>query len=659
MQDPPAARIFPLDRALLAPAFDAYKLVEDETAAGTTQHAHALPRPAAVYHGAELGFKELKARALRHALVVAPQARSDATPTCAYVDADGSVQLVSLDAARVPTFRTIFRAAAAPPAEVSLCAVAADVWLVCDGTLGAAVLRVPADGGAPPPTTARGRLDDVEAPGHAGLWHLVDAAADGSAHAVALFQRARRVPTSSEEAHAGVGAPPTRAAHAASDTRMDVVLARIALDGAQPAEVIWRGCGAEPVSFTVLGAGTGAYVLGAGAPFHAGGDVAQQPPPRPVDEAVEAPPLPPPAPPFSWTQTHDTVSVALPLPGTLDKSEIRVHFSQQGLSASLTPHDDGRAPQHDGETRMRKGEYQTRAVWGEIDAAKSVWTWEPNPETTGVLTLHLAKAHEGTRWPLVFPDAPDIPETMDPSQLYAAMRGVDKYTAMGGTTNETDIGVGTAGASSLLYDGLEDEDAIVGRPLVVTQVCGANADARVSHSGAADQATVLATPAPSNAGDAVALLKSDVEGLVFAAPPLGTCEPLPSPWTHVESVPAISYVLASKRDAHPVYVFHPTHDASASSVVLALEPRRAGNAAGSQMYIYRVPHALRRIHGAVEGAPSKFGESRVLRLGGDAHGGAPGPVLGVAVLSVPRGDDVDAVVLALSESALTVVDRAW
>ncbi|SPO40108.1 uncharacterized protein PSFLO_05590 [Pseudozyma flocculosa] len=510
---------------------------------------------------------------------------------------------------------------------------------------------------------------------------------------------------------------------------------------------------------------------------------------------------------YSWAQTTDTLTVAFSLPADIAKADIRVHFSLKGISLSLaddqprivelsvkeseppagaTQADDKVTddPLQHAADLIRSGRYLSRALWGDIDPTGSVWTWERvighagvlkgNP--MGVLTLHLEKKHEGTRWTQVFADRrqprpkaggiatgrsewehvskktklsfreareraakvargetdevgevqaegmdedemeeeeqvvehealrerndekreieqedddeddeDDVPETLDPSELINMLEGMEKYT-----TDEDQLEVGGAGPGidrtqladqpSLLRDGLEEEDDNVGRALVLSWIIedhhdtphGDPVDIRVDRldRDAQEKRMLLALPMPtaeavgSAAPEAIAV-KNDLDGAVFAPPPASKG---PAPWQHVDTLPALAFVLASKRDAHRVFVRHDRVGRSRAlgghlycSAALAFESAPqigldAAAAAGHEVVGDAGNLFVYYSSTPAEGAERKHGKSRVIRLGGGQQ--ASGALLGV--VAVPtiggegdqgQGEDI----LCLCERSLLVV----
>ncbi|KAJ9476589.1 CS domain-containing protein [Pseudozyma hubeiensis] len=335
---------------------------------------------------------------------------------------------------------------------------------------------------------------------------------------------------------------------------------------------------------------------------------------------------------------------------------------------------------------IASGRYVSRSTWGEIDPTGSVWTLE-RAKGVSMLTLHLEKKHGGTRWVQVFADRSgsrkrkpsqmqssfqqarstfqqaiagttvdengdaggsddgednedDVPETMDPSELLGMLEGMEKYTVdedstagfgmdRTGLTNSS--GTGSNGGTSLsldqpslLKDNLEEEDANVGRPFVLTCISTSNG----THiSNAKESSTILATPLPSSdENHSASVVKHDLDGAIFTPSSTGS-------WIHTSTMPALSFVLASKRDAQRVHIFRRRH--RSGYVVLAFEsaPQVTGGEGGGgagNLFLYY----------SAEDGTAKNAPSRVVRLA-DGKGreeeeeGLCGALLGVCAVKLP------------------------
>ena len=348
-------------------------------------------------------------------------------------------------------------------------------------------------------------------------------------------------------------------------------------------------------------------------------DIEQQDPPRPY--------------PYSWTQTSDSVTVAFPLPSDTPKSEIEVLFSPR----TLTLHVDSECSEVPGIPTPR---YSDKLLWGSISPATSVWTWDKEAESSfGLLTLHLDKAiNENIRWMQVFaaaatststdslPEDVEVPETLDPSELWHIRETLEKYTAALSTGQDASgLGLGT-GVPSLGQGEMDEEvDQAVGREAYQTWVGldgvppawwrWQNAREMPFH--------LLSTPLPGiSRADPTFIIKSHIDGALFS---FVTSANQPS-WEHKSSYSALAFVLASKRDTR--FTYH------TDGAVFAFESGSKDR--GGNVYIYRATSVT-----------SKWAKQAVLKVD-DGRGGS---LLGVGAWNGPEGP----VVVCLTEGELVML----
>lgn len=555
------------------------------------------------------------------------------------------------------------------------------------------------------------------------------------------------------------------------------------------AKVLWSVQGEEPLATAKLGVLQ--TLLGAEAPFvstettirnsnvtlpqeSSGSPSSAAPTSQPVAAARRRRR----APHFSWAQTSDTITIAFTLPAWITKSHIRAHFSLSALSLSFTQealallntpassgvkiteinsdpanHVEGDEADHltNAARMIASGRYVSRPTWAEIDPTGSLWTVE-KARGMSLLTLHLEKKHEGTRWMQVFADRTrtrsrnrnparaeksdsgrtqlsfrqarseferiatgnpfessnrleaedededahsdtdaednedDVPETMDPSELLSMLEGMQKYTVdeetvergngygLDRTGFDASGGHGQNGGTSLsmdqpslLKDSLEEEDANVGRTFVISSIHHAEGDGdRVEIlTSSESETTVLATSLPNaNTEEGLVAIKHDLDGAVFASTSEG--------WEHVATMPALAFVLASKRDAQRVHIYkrQTIQGQEAGYVVLAFESApqvtgsgsRGGGGDGSasgdaaaagagNLFLYYSPSST----------SAKHAQSRVVRLGAatsaadsadtnydcedkgeGANGSASGALLGVCSVRLARKRSAEA-----------------
>jgi hypothetical protein len=248
-------------------------------------------------------------------------------------------------------------------------------------------------------------------------------------------------------------------------------------------------------------------------------------------------------PPYSWTQTSDSITVAIPLPSATTKDIIRVAFSPK----TLTVHIDYRAS-----TSIPIPRYSAKELWDTISPSSCFWTWDKEAERVyGVLTLHMEKQLEGTRWMQLFSDEnhpnpaaenpDDVPETLDPSELYQIRESLEKYTsALADGTDASRLGLG-AGVPSLASGEIDDEvDASVGREVVVTWVAASDGSTP-SWFNPKEQIPIqlLATVLPGigEQNELSLVAKNNLDGLVFG---LSTSNDEMPSWVHSSTYPAVA-----------------------------------------------------------------------------------------------------------------------
>lgn len=328
-------------------------------------------------------------------------------------------------------------------------------------------------------------------------------------------------------------------------------------------------------------------------------------------------------PPYSWTQTSDSVTVAFPLPSTTPKANIKVMFSHQ----SLTVHIQG-----DIAPDIPLPHYSSKRLWDGISTSSSMWTWDREGEHhVGLLTLHLDKQHEGTKWSHVFEasglsaEDEDVPETLDPSELWDIRESLEKYTAAlrtGG--DESGVGLGSD-LPSLARGEMDDEvDHSIGRTAQLTWIAE---DGRVP-SWASQNSDLpnrlLSTELPGSSSGCSLIFKHGLDGTVFSLEPASSPEEPPR-WIHTSTFSALSFVLASKTDTR--FTCHIPYKA-----VFAFENGlrdRAGN-----VYIYRAASTT-----------EKWAKQAVLRVGQE------GSLLGVGALRTAK----ESVIVGLTEKELILI----
>ncbi|KAF9267445.1 hypothetical protein L218DRAFT_920313 [Marasmius fiardii PR-910] len=362
-------------------------------------------------------------------------------------------------------------------------------------------------------------------------------------------------------------------------------------DNAKVMDILWRREGEEPPIFTTYDSSNGSFVVIGGSVYREHGDAAPYTPspdeiapiPRATENLDERDPNVEVKPhPYSWIQTSDSVTVAFPLPSTTQKPQIHVRLTSQSLSLTI---DGVQNPN----LLVPLPKYSSKPLWDRIQPSTSYWTWDREAEHAfGLLSLHLDKQNEGTKWMHVFAsagitpaaeaDAEDmeVPETLDPSELWHIRESLEKYTAAL-MTGEDASGLGLGrGVSSLAKGEMDEElDASVGRNAFLSWF-GRENGSRPSWAptGTEINFQLLSLPVPGGHDSPLSLIvKEGVDGVVYT---LRNSAEEPR-WVHSSTFSAIAFVLAAKRDVR--FTFH------SRDTVYALENgslNRGGNA-----YIYR------------------------------------------------------------------------
>ena len=386
---------------------------------------------------------------------------------------------------------------------------------------------------------------------------------------------------------------------------------------------------------------------------------------------------------YSWTQSSDSITVAFPLPSTTPKTKIKVFFTTQTLTVHVDNNNDGLTTTLP--VPIPIPHYSAKALWADINPSSCFWTWDREGEQKwGLLTLHMEKKHEGTRWMHVFNPSPrrpatttttspepdlkasqsdtemeEVPETLDPSELWHIRESLEKYTSAL-RDGEDASGLGLGKGLSSLADGEMDEevDANVGRRVCLTWVGGGGVDiAEASEGDRGDQVEeeqerfvhLLSTPLPGSLSideedDISLILKHDLDGTVFTLQSSSSSKSnntASTPqWIHTSTYSALSFVLASKQDTrftHHLLLPSSNPNSPSGGAVLAFEGG-SSRGRGGNLYIYR----------SVPTSKEKWAKQAVLKVD-DGLGGA---LLGVGCI---RGSGGEKIVVCLTEGELTVI----
>lgn len=430
---------------------------------------------------------------------------------------------------------------------------------------------------------------------------------------------------------------------------VEVPLTSMESDEAQTLNCLWHRTGREVPVYSAFHDSPPSFHVFGGSLFTESQKPASQPyTPTPEEiapipragENLDAEPLPKPS-PYSWTQTSDSVTVAFPLPSTTPKSAIKVTFTPKALNLLISS-----ASSQSDASPIPLPRYIAKAFWDGIQASTSFWTWDKEGEKSfGLLTLHLDKQHEGTRWSQVFAapqtpsgePEPEVAEALDPSELYNIRETLEKYTS---SLSEDGSGLGLGqGVPSLGKGEIDEElDSSVGREVFLTRtpISAVQTENGAESGDRSPPVTLLSTPLPGStkSGDSPSLVtKSDIDGLFHVLTPIKTSDGGDdSTWTHTSTFPALSFVLASKQDVRF------THHIS-DRLVLAFESGSRG--LGFNIYIYQ----------ATPRRSAQWAKQSVIRVG-DA---ATGPLLGVGALTLDVEEGKKVVIVCLCENEAVVI----
>ncbi|KAF8517427.1 hypothetical protein BU17DRAFT_49856 [Hysterangium stoloniferum] len=597
---------FTPNRSLLDPRFEGYKL--SFTPSPALQYV-LLPKHASQSRVgvSSLGFQQVASRVRHNHLAVGDG-------NAMYVADDGSVVLVTIDGE--PSLRIVFGLPefvsdlndthAEYPAAAY---ITQNKWVISDGHGGLSLISIPNNGSAHLLASFEFIIGTRTLPTPFQL------------HSVSMITPVQAVAViSSSVSHDELPLSSSKDRHHLFDVwavripipTNDVVAAASTIT-ATPLETIWRRRGMHIPLYTTYIPNYQSFLIISGSSYQDVSLPITQPYDPDPDEIVPVPrldenfdlastitSLPP---PYSWTQTNDSVTIAYAIPGGTPKESIHATLHRTSLSL------------HAGNPPLPRPMYNLAPLWDTIDPSSSLWTWERGSETkAGLLTLHLEKGHPGTRWSSVFSqgfEPVDVPETLDPSELANIRDMLDKYTA------SLQDGSGLGHGVPSLSEGERDNevDSSVGYAFKLTWV-GENAPVDDALS------ILLSLPLPGIQQPLSLVVKNDIDGPIFALDEAGMT------WTHTATYPALGFVLASKRDTR--FTFH-----VGSQAVLAFESG-ARNGGGGNVYIYRgisIPNAISAKQGVFQQSPGA------------------GTLIGVGAITSKTGEQI---LLCLSELELTV-----
>ncbi|KIJ62565.1 hypothetical protein HYDPIDRAFT_135637 [Hydnomerulius pinastri MD-312] len=634
---------FTPNRSLLNPKFEGYKLQllsQDNVFRYNLQYK---PTQAATSGRSPLSFQEVQSRITHNHLALSPKKGRGL-----YVDANHQVVVVDVaDAGTDPSFNAVYElptSVSAPEVDsvhreyASAAFLDESIAFVGDGQGTLYILDIPQAG----PATFLASFDLVDkesATANASIpFRIHNVVKTSDSTAIALLS----------SRHYDAAAVPSQN-HPVKHHEFDVWAAQFTLPfpemkvDAAALDILWRRRGEDvPMlmaydptrkAYLILGSSTYRDVNGPRAtPYEPSPDEIA-PIPREGENLDTQPTKPH---PYSWNQSPDVVTLAFPLPSPTQTSQIKVTFSQK----TLTVHIQGSPSTIEGIPLPR---YSAKQLWDGIRPSTSFWTWDrEGTHKFGILTLHLDKQNEGTKWMHVFassgtqstdPSDVDVPETLDPSELYAIRESLEKYTAaLKEGEDASGLGLGR-GLPTLAQGEIDEEvDSEVGRVAFVTWVAGdGSVPAWCAGQRATDSAfNLLSAPLPGAEDGSLSLVaKNGIDGTRHVLEGGSAADDERPAWKHDRTFSALAFVLASKRDTR--FTYH------TPNAVFAFEN---GQDRGGNVYIYRSSN------------PKELWAKQSVLGVGDVFGGS---LLGVGAFKADEEGEESHTIICLCEKELVVL----
>jgi hypothetical protein len=566
---------FVLNRSLLNPKFDGYKLSTLDHARSVTPitlPARGISQSTVPASG-RMSFHEVQSRVRwNHLALGCDSAPSNGYATLGYIDKEGvftailinkvrlilsshSICLNSLSNSQQTSLETQFYSLFEIPQEIqastsereypAAISLSTDIWVLSDGSGRMYVIRT----SSPPASAALLSSAEITFNNALVSCRLHSAVLQDNYIVLLISSRGETTRTSTRKIPISFELAALR-----------VPISSSSQDPVQ-AELLWRKQGSDIPSY--VNAQAGNFLVCASGTF----SDSALPAPDQMESArnslnTDTQPTTKP-PPYSWTQTSESLTVAFPLPSNTPKSHIHVTIGPKHLSVlikdiiTIDDSDDEK------ESSFPFPKYAMKELWDQVDRDSSVWTWDKEGErTVGLLTLHLEKKYEGTKWPHVFAregsssNDPEVPETVDPSEMYKIREALEKYTA------DLQNGDGGGELPSLAQGEMDPTvDTEVGRKATVSYFDILTGEELAPNSSYHE---ILSFPLPipqyldgqdEDSQEEVMVtrsltIKTGIDGPLFTAPIL----PQADTWTHISTFPALAFVLASKRDTR--FIFH-------------------------------------------------------------------------------------------------------
>ncbi|KAI8820225.1 uncharacterized protein EV422DRAFT_83733 [Fimicolochytrium jonesii] len=261
---------------------------------------------------------------------------------------------------------------------------------------------------------------------------------------------------------------------------------------------------------------------------------------------------------YKWMQTESDITITVRLPHVTLKSEVHCLFMKHCVKCKILP--------------PKEETIFDAKIFDDIVPSDCLWTLEDNR----MLTLYLQKANEGSRWTHLWDDEndDDVEETLDPNVIAEFASALEKYTS-----SAVDTDIPPYAAQDIMSERPEEVD-FEGHAAVLMRY-SLDANAGPTHMSLTGGREWLCTsfawtppviPAVPRVLPITVALRSDIDALVYT---IGTPNLSLTP---AAAFNAFGFVQASKRDKRFMAF---THDARYMFIV---ESKR--------MYVYaQLPHA--------------------------------------------------------------------
>ncbi|CAA7261514.1 unnamed protein product [Cyclocybe aegerita] len=653
---------FVVNRALLNPKFEGYKLEAIPQEQAVSRYALSRkPTQATASGRLPLSFEEMRSRITHNHLAVDAESGQ-----AAYVDQDYNVCLVGIPAAEdTPSFRILYEMAT--PMDTSGAVTVQREYPSSVFLSATAVAATDGNGFLYILPIREGTTSDA-----VGTFTLCTGGAVDAPFRIHYVHRLSPITTVlllSSRFYPVYQRKPPPVSENNQNVQFDIWAVKIDLLSLRPGsetrqlEVLWHRRGQDVPIYATFVEEIRTYLIVSGSSYPDENATKTKPHELTPDEIAPIPrygenldskpntltDTPPRPLPYSWTQTSDSVTVAFPLPDSTPKTKMKVIFTTQ----TLTLHIDALPLQCGGNPPVPIPHYSVKALWDSVNPSSCFWTWDREAEHAyGILTLHMEKRNEGTRWMQVFAasasstaedtENPEVPETVDPSELWHIRESLEKYTSALRTGEDASgLGLGRGVPNIMEGEMDEDADASVGRNVYATWIGEGGQtpewtlrkpEGPNEKDWEEEPMTLLSTPLPGSSNISL-VLKNDLDGPVFSfSLPSAHSTAQPS-WKHTSTYSALAFVLASKQDTR--FIYH-----LPGRGVLAFEGGSLRDR-GANVYVYRPQQKAKDI----------WAKQSVLQVD-DGSGGA---LLGVGCVKARGGKEGDVVLVCLTEGELVLI----